>query len=394
MTIAVKSQPRADSDHHNIATPFYCGVGQDSDWRQAVAQVLLEIGETSLKHRLGIFYVSEAFQPHISDIEILLRQTTGVPHWVGAGGYGVIGSRDEYFNVPAISVLLVEAPDDAFRVFSMGREGPDAFLAENEAWLTQAQVPIALVHANPISGQVPDHILTLEDEAGAYVFGGLGSASVVGGFGSEGAQHHSEDLLGGVMFSPQHIAIQTVLTQGCSPISETHRVTKAEGHVIYTLDGEPALDVLIRDLGPIPGGELRNIAGEIFAALPVKGSDTGDYLIRSLIGIDPDNRLIAIGESLSLGDQLMFARRGAEEAVTDMRRMLTNLKSRVGTRAVRGGIYISCCARGPNQFTAPEDETTLIREVFGDIPLTGFFANGEISAGRFYGFTGILAVFL
>lgn len=414
MTTALDYQPTADSERGTAKRPFHCGVGHDPDWRRAVAQVLVEVGQTSLRQRLGFVYVSEAFQPFLSEIEVLLRQTTGVPHWVGAVGHGVIGSHTEYFNTPSVSVLIVDAPDEAFRVFSIGRDGPEAFLKEQDTWLADAQAPIAFVHADPVSGQVADHLARLEDAAGAYLFGGLGSTSsaaahlVTGqlatgqlatgqlatGQLADGPVLNRSDILSGVMFSPHHVVLQSGLTQGCSPISDTHLVTKAQGHVVYTLDGEPALDVLIRDIGPVIGDDLREIAGQIFAALPVAGSDTGDYLVRSLIGIDPENRLIAIGESIDTGDRLMFTRRGATEAVTDMRRMLGNLKSRVGNRPVRGGVYVTCCARGPNQFTAPEDEVSLIRETFGDIPLTGFFANGEINAGRFYGFTGVLALFL
>jgi small ligand-binding sensory domain FIST len=34
-----------------------------------------------------------------------------------------------------------------------------------------------------------------------------------------------------------------------------------------------------------------------------------------------------------------------------------------------------------------------IRRVFGDIPIVGFFGNGEISNDRVYGYTGVLTLF-
>ena len=132
----------------------------------------------------------------------------------------------------------------------------------------------------------------------------------------------------------------------------------------------------------------------IFAGLPVTGSDTGDYLVRTLIGIDVENELIAIGDEVEAGDRLLFCRRDAHTAVSDMNRMLDSLATRIGDRTIRGGVYISCCARGPNQFNAGAREADLIQARLGDFPLTGFFANGEINGGRLYGFTGILALFL
>jgi small ligand-binding sensory domain FIST len=38
-------------------------------------------------------------------------------------------------------------------------------------------------------------------------------------------------------------------------------------------------------------------------------------------------------------------------------------------------------------------EQALIRDALGDVPLVGFFCNGEISHDRLYGYTGVLAVF-
>jgi small ligand-binding sensory domain FIST len=36
----------------------------------------------------------------------------------------------------------------------------------------------------------------------------------------------------------------------------------------------------------------------------------------------------------------------------------------------------------------------MIQDVFGDIPLVGFFCNGEISHNRLYGYTGVLTLFI
>jgi small ligand-binding sensory domain FIST len=74
--------------------------------------------------------------------------------------------------------------------------------------------------------------------------------------------------------------------------------------------------------------------------------------------------------------------------------MTNNIKGRIGERFIRGGIYISCAARGPNQFSPPERETDIIRQTLGDFPIAGFFANGEISRNQVYAYTGVLALFV
>ena len=116
--------------------------------------------------------------------------------------------------------------------------------------------------------------------------------------------------------------------------------------------------------------------------------------MRNLVAIDPASKAIAIAASVPEGDRVLFCRRDRESAVEDMRRMTGDLKRRVGNRAVRGGIYVSCAARGPNQFASPESETEIIRDALGDFPMIGFFANGELNRDRLYSYTGVLALFV
>jgi len=159
------------------------------------------------------------------------------------------------------------------------------------------------------------------------------------------------------------------------------------------LDARPALDVFNEDVGAIRAGDSARLGASVFAGLPVKGSDTGDYLVRNLVGIDETNRLVAIAEAVEEGDQVMFCQRDAEAAKDDLRRMLTEL-ARTLDRPPLGGIYYTCLARGPNLFAAEGEELALIEEVLGNIPLVGFFGNGEISHNRLYAYTGVLTLFV
>ena len=118
-----------------------------------------------------------------------------------------------------------------------------------------------------------------------------------------------------------------------------------------------------------------------------------DYLVRNLKGIDPASGWISVGELVEPGQKLMFCRRDHDAALTDLRRMVRDVKRRAGP-APKAGVYFSCVARGPNLFGSDSEELAVIREELGDIPLAGFFANGEICNDRLYGYTGVLALFL
>jgi small ligand-binding sensory domain FIST len=158
------------------------------------------------------------------------------------------------------------------------------------------------------------------------------------------------------------------------------------------IDGRPALSVLLEDIGPDLAQDLRRLGGVIFVGLPVAGSDTGDYLVRNLMAIDPARGWVVIAAEIAAGDQILFCRRDPQSARADMARMLRQLAGRLDGPP-KAGIYVSCVARGVNLFGEPGVETRLIRETLGEFPLIGFFANGEISRDRLYGHTGVLTLF-
>ena len=147
------------------------------------------------------------------------------------------------------------------------------------------------------------------------------------------------------------------------------------------------------DIGDVLARDLNRTAGYIFAGLPVSGSDTGDYRVRNLMGIDANNGLIAIGERVQRGESVMFCRRDAQTAREDLVRMLHEIRRGL-SGPPRGGVYYSCVGRGISLFGPDSAELKLVRDLLGEFPLVGFYANGEISHQRLYGYTGVLTLFL
>ena len=113
----------------------------------------------------------------------------------------------------------------------------------------------------------------------------------------------------------------------------------------------------------------------------MRGSDTGDYMVRNLVSIDVERGWVRIADDLAPGDPVLFCRRDPRSATIDMERMLTDLKRRAGGPP-KAGLYFTCVARGPNIFGENSGELGMIREILGDFPLVGFFGNGEISHDR------------
>jgi len=197
--------------------------------------------------------------------------------------------------------------------------------------------------------------------------------------------------LSGLRLDPG-VTVASGLTQGCAPIGPTHAITAAQGTVLMTLDGRPALEVLKEEAGELIARDLRRAAGYIHAALPVEGSFPANYLVRSLIGIDPHQGWLAIGEDLTPGARLLFVRRDANTARADLRRMLADIHTQLDGRPAMAALYIGCTARGAHMFGQEGIEAQMVRDSLDGAPLIGFFANGEIAGAHLYGYTGVLLV--
>ena len=357
-----------------------------TDWRAVAQSCAAQLDGAA--GNLGFLYVTDRIGDHLSDVLSLCRRTTGVAHWVGTVGLGVCATGIEYFDEPAAAVMIGDFEPGSFKIFSGGESEDDAKRLELSCGGSQAA--FALVHADPNTSNVAELVAQLAQR--------VESGFLVGGLTSSRQQnlHVADRVIGGgvsgVAFS-DGVTIATRLTQGCSPIGPRHAVTAAQRNILVSLDNRPALDVFLEDIGEELAEQIERIGGIVFAGLAIKGSDTGDYLVRNLVGIDPSNKLVAIGEILPANARVMFCRRDADTAREDMTRMLDSIKQGLYAPP-RGAVYYSCLGRGPSLFGPHSEELKIIRGALGDVPLVGFFCNGEISHNRLYGYTGVLTLFL
>lgn len=365
---------------------FRYGHATASDWREAARSCLAQLGPGPAS--LGFLYVTDVLADHAGDILAHVKRHTGVPHWVGAVGIGICATAREYLDEPAVAVMVGDIDPGAFQVFS----GLTTVEEIDGASLKCGKAPanFAIVHADPTHRQVPDLVGKLAERVeSGFLVGGLTSSRRQNLQIADGI---SEGGLSGVSFSDA-VTVATRLTQGCTPIGPKHVITACQRNVIVSLDGQPALDVFREDIGEVLARDLNRVGGHIFAGLPIPGSDTGDYLVRNLVGIDTAHKLVAIGELLEPGGSIVFCRRDGNTAHDDMVRMLESIKKGLYTQP-SGGVYYSCLGRGASLFGPDSRELKLISEGLGDFPLVGFFCNGEISHNRLYGYTGVLTLFV
>lgn len=362
------------------------------DWKSIADQCLADIGPGGTPANLGLLYVTDPLAPQLSSLLDHLRKHTGVDDWIGSVGNGICATGREIYDEPAAAVMLTALPDDSYRLLPSGIDSMSDMIAANRDWIAEQGVHFGIVHGDPRNSHIPQIIESLSAELDpGFLVGGLTSASEDMNQ-LQIAGDPCQDGLSGVLLSSR-IPVISGLTQGCTPLDNKHTITRCQRNILVELDGRPALDVFREDIGEALSKDLSKVAGYIFAGLPVPGSDTGDYLVRNLAGIDPEQKLLAIGDHVEEGDTIMFCRRDSETAREDMQRMLRDLANRASGE-IRGGVYYTCLGRGRYQFGENSEELQMIRDELGDFPLVGFFANGEISHDRLYGYTGVLTLFV
>ncbi len=368
---------------------FLMAHGAHKDWQHLTTDCITRLGDIPPQANLGFVYATTPLAPHLGAILTRLRAATGVKHWVGGLGTGINCTGLEYYDAPALVLLVGAFPDDGFCMVP-GQQGDlEPLRAHCGPWYQRHRHHVGLMHGDPRNPAVPELLRLLSREIpGAQLLGGLTSST--DDYCLQIADHLTEGGISGVLFAPS-ATITHGLTQGCTPLGPVRQITECETNVIQSIDGRPALDVLYEDIGEILARVPRRIAGYIFVGLPV-GSDHSDYLVRNLLGLDLTQRRVFIGEPVIPGQPLLFCRRDGNSARNDLVRMLRELRRRLPGPA-KGGVYISCLGRGRHLFGEDSRELRLIRDELGNVPLVGVFANGEFCGNRLYGYTGVLVLF-
>jgi len=417
---------------------FPSGHATHPQWRMAAALVLAQLRaqmalpDYAAAPTLGLLYITDHYADEARALlDYLSGELPEVTDWSGTVGVGVAANNAEYFDEPALSVLLLDVPADQYRVFSGVAPLPTH---PPHAAGSGFAAHTALVHADGHTPELAELVaeMAVRTETG-YLFGGLTAsrgASVqfaVGGNGNIAGQGHATGVfdggLSGVAFGAG-VALVSRVTQGCQPVGPLRAITAAQENVVLALDGEPALDVLLDTVDVTLDGDpqpaLRKVratlAGLVNAGEQPQGQRrTGhfgtDTRVRHIVGLDGARRGVALADRVEAGMHLAFCQRNVAAARADLMRICAEIREELAPeevelaggapaalaqreRRICGAIYVSCSGRGGPHFGGPSAELQIVRHALGDVPLAGFFAGGEIAHHHLYGYTGVLTVFV
>lgn len=411
---------------------FPFGHATHPQWQMAAGLVLAQLrAQMALPGyarapTLGLLYITDHYASEAQEIlDHLAAELPEVTDWSGTVGVGIASSNVEYFDEPALAVMLCGMPSDQYRVFSGVAPLPLGF-----------EPHTALVHADASTPDVAELIAEMaERTATGYLFGGLASSRgdvvqfAVGGNGNISGHGHAGGVfrggLSGVAFG-EGVSMVSRVTQGCQPVSPARSITACDGNLVLELDGEPALDLLFDELKislEQPQAAMAALRSTL-VGLTEPGADAvgragnfgSDVVVRHIIGVDPQRQGVAIAQKVETGMRLAFCQRNMEAAKADLVRICAEIREEMEpeelplavasalaasdalaapspARQMAGAIYVSCAGRGGPHFGGPSAEMQIVRRALGDVPLVGFFAGGEIARSNLYGYTGVLTVF-
>jgi len=321
---------------------------------------------------------------------------------LGCSAGGVIGAHHEIEDAPAVAAWAASLPSIGIQPFRLTfqREDDHAIVEGLEDLPPAGRQPVVVMLADPFSFPADvllDHLN--ESAPGVPIVGGMASGGLEAGRNS---LYFNDEILrdgavGAILTGP---GMRTLVSQGCRPVGKTYAVTRAEQNVLFELGGEPAMSRIEelyeesseRDQLLIRRG--LHVGSAIVETKPELGR--GDFLVRNVVGVDRESGAIAISDRLEIGRTVQFQVRDAGSAREDLRLVLERERS-AGSGPVAGGLLFSCNGRGQALFGEPDHDIGAVRRVFGDVPVAGFFAAGEIGpvAGKnfLHGFTASILLF-
>ncbi len=346
---------------------------------QAVAQARDALGSTPPS--LAVLFASAHYLGSADALVGAVAARAGPVPLIGCVGESVVGGGREVESEPAVSLWLGAGlgPVESFAMDFIQTPGGGAYGGYR---FPPEAAGVHLMLCDPFTFPADGLLAHLnEQRPGAVVMGGMASAALP----PRQSRLFLDDQVrsgGAVGVHLPRAEVHPLVAQGCRPVGDAYIITQAEGSVILELGGRPPLARLrdmaealsSRDRELLAQGIQLGVVIDEYRAEPGQG----DFLVRGVVGADPDSGAIAVGDEVQVGQTVQFHVRDAESADEDLRRALARESAALGGRRPAGALLFTCNGRGSRLFAEPDHDAGLIATMLGDIPLAGFFCAGEL----------------
>jgi small ligand-binding sensory domain FIST len=384
---------------------FLTAYSTNEDSADATSQVCEEIrvqlaGAADL---VGLF-ISPHHSGELERITAAVGDATRTQNVLGCSGESIVAGEREIEGQPAIAVWVAQMPGVRVRPFHLSFERhTDSGMFTGWPRDMEGGVPAAstlLLLGDPFSFPADVLIAQLnENDPVLPVVGGMAS----GGWGPGqnrlvlGREIYDEGAVAALIDGP--VRVRTIVSQGCRPIGRPFVVTKSDRNVILELAGQTAMQRLHEVYETLDDREKELVQSGLHVGRVLSEYQDefrrGDFLVRNVVGADPNSGAIAIGDYVKTGATVQFHIRDADTADDDLRAMLADAMDEGVAPA--GALLFTCNGRGTRLFSEDNHDARCVQAAFNGVPLAGFFAQGELGPVQrknfLHGFTASIALF-
>ena len=383
------------------------GVGQSQ--RTALADALedaatIAMGNAQLaKADLAVVFATVDYQADYGQLFHTIHEVSGCDHLVGCSGMSVLTSAGEIEGEPAVAVLVLRSDDVSAMPFLVSSDDSSmigaAIRERISPKLNENSLLVVLPDVRCISPEALVHQIG-EDGNRLPIVGAAASGSPDGQYIYEWLDGEVVEASVAGMLLTGAIHTEIGVAQGCQPIGRSLEITRAEGNVIYEVNGGPALDGLQGALESLSTEDLRQSGRVVFIGIAMEKENPapqrGDFLVRNLVGYDKESGAIAVSESVSEGQLIQFHLRNSSSADKEIQEIVLDLHKRTREQPPAFGMYFNCLGRGKGLYGEANHDIQIIKQRFPDLPVIGFFGNAEFApiGGRNFAhaYTGALVL--
>lgn len=394
----------------------------------AVTEVVDQIKQSGIgSPNLGIVFISSAYASDYPRLVPLILEKLPLPILIGCGGGGIIGMKTpetvtEIEDNLALSLTVAQLESVEIQPFSLINQQLPDLDSPPQRWIELLKVPAQknpqfILLCDPFTSQINDFLEGLD-----YAYPGCPK---IGGLASGGLTERQTALFFYDRNRPQdptlqrggtigialsgNIRIDTIVAQGCRPIGEPFQVTEAERNIILSLSdplkngaSRPPLDLLKELIETLSDSDRQLVQSSLFIGVArdefKQHLNHGDFLIRNLLGVDPRQGAIAVGDRVRPGQRIQFHLRDATTSALDLEMLLEAYQAQNTSEGEPiGALMFTCLGRGKALYEQDNFDSELFRSYLKDIPISGFFCNGEIGPVGdrtfIHGYTSAFALF-
>ena len=197
---------------------------------------------------------------------------------------------------------------------------------------------------------------------------------------TEGAS--SDTGIVALVLDENKVALHGMALSGWSPVGIERTVTSSQDDWLYSIDGQPALDMYLKYLGkqPVDGKDAYEIFKDIGIYYPLQVEGVGDPALRTPIMADQERRGLRLDFPVPEGTRFRFSMPPDFDIVDNVVQQAKELREARNLEA-EALLIFSCAGRlnalGP--MTNTENEG--LAETWG-APMAGFFTYGEFGSAH------------